>query len=93
MTQTMKYPASLQPTTTEALTLPSSGKAGSVPKATPTFPIWRGEPVDDDYNGKAILDFAGRPAFAEMAILWSLQNDGWQGIWVDTYLHKFRTDY
>ena len=89
----MKYPASLQPTTTETLTLPSSGKTVSVPKATPTFPSWRGEPVDDDFNGKPILDFAGRPAFAELAILWTLEKDGWQGFWVDSYRHKFRTGY
>src|SRR5450759_3272643 len=90
--QPMKYPVSLQPTTTETMTL-LSGRSVSFHKATPTFPIWRGDPVDDDYNGKTILDFAGRPAFAELAILWTLQNDGWQGFWVDTYRHLFRTGY
>jgi len=90
--QPMKYPASLQPTTTETMTLPS-GRSVSFPKTTPTFPLWRGDPVEDNYGGKDILDFDGRPAFAELAILWTLQNDGWQGVWVDSFCRAFRTGY
>jgi hypothetical protein len=88
----MKYPASLQPTTAETMTLPS-GRSVSFPKAMPTFAIWRGDPVEDNYGGKDILDFDGRPAFAEMVILRTLTNDGWQGVWVDTFGGGFRTDY
>jgi hypothetical protein len=88
--QPMKYPASLQPTTTESLTLPS-GRVVAFPKATPTFAKWPGEFVGSTYGKKAVLDFNGRPAFAELAILWTLQNDGWQGVWVDKKV--FRTDF
>jgi len=88
--QPMMYPASLQPTATETLTLPSR-RSVSFPKTTPTFPIWRGDPVEDNYGGKDILDFDSRPAFAEF--LWTLENDGWQGVWVDTFHRAFRTDY
>jgi hypothetical protein len=42
---------------------------------------------------KAVLDFNGRPAFAELAILWTLQHEGWQGVWVDSFRRAFRTDY
>jgi hypothetical protein len=42
---------------------------------------------------KAVLDFNGRPAFAELAILWTLQHEGWQGVWVDSFRGAFRTDY
>jgi hypothetical protein len=90
--QPMKYPVSLQPTTTEILTLPLRGSV-SLPKATPTFQKWRGDPVEDNFGGKTILDFEGRPAFAELYILWTLQKDGWQGVWVDSYRHLFRTGY
>jgi hypothetical protein len=88
----MKYPASLQPTTTETMTLPS-GRSMSFPKATPTFPTWRGEPVDKTYGRKTVLDFEGRPAFAELLILWTLQNESWQGVWVDSFRRAFRTGY
>jgi hypothetical protein len=88
----MNYPASLQPTTTESMTLPS-GRIVAFPKATPIFPRWRGDPVDKTYGKKAILDFHGRPAFAELVILWTLQNEGWQGVWVDSFRRAFRTGY
>src|ERR1700735_2453928 len=88
----MIYAASLQPTTRESLTLPS-GRIVSFPKATPTFPLWRGTPVDKTYGKKAVLDFNDRPAFAELAILWALQNEGWNGVWVDSFRRAFRTGY
>lgn len=87
----MNYPVSLRPTTTESLTLPS-GRIVAFPKATPTFTLWRGDPVES-YGRKTVLDIDGRPAFAELAILWSLQNAGWQGVWVDSFRHTFRTGY
>ena len=79
-------------TTFERLLLPS-GRIVDVPKATPSFSVWRGEQPADRYGKKPILDFEGRMAFAELAILWTLQKSGWKGVWVDTYSRKFRTDY
>jgi hypothetical protein len=70
-----------------------SGRIVDVPKATPSFSVWRGEPPADRYGKKPILDFEGRMAFAELAILWTLQESGWNGVWVDTYRRQFRTDY
>jgi hypothetical protein len=87
----MIYPASLQPTTTETMTLPS-GRIVAFPKTTPTFPRWRGPPVET-YGKKAVLDFDGRPAFAELVILWTLQNEGWQGVWIDSFRRAFRTGF
>src|SRR6516225_4051294 len=79
-------------TTFERLLLPS-GRIVDVPKATPSFSVWRGEQPADRYGKKPVLDFEGRMAFAELAILWSLQKSGWNGVWVDTYRRKFRADY
>jgi hypothetical protein len=88
--QLMKYAASLQPTTTESLKF-QSGRCVAIPKATPTFPRWHGDPVGKTYGGKAVLDINGRPAFAESLILWTLQKAGWDGVWVDRKV--FRTGY
>lgn len=73
------------------MTLPS-GRVVSFPQATPTFPKWLGRTVET-YGRKTILDFEGRPAFAELVILWTLQNEGWQGVWVDSFRRAFRTGY
>src|SRR5437660_1144180 len=76
---------------THSFVLPS-GKV-AVSKANPIFAAWLGAPLDDTYNGKAILSWHGRPAFAELAILWSMMEGGWDGVWIDTYRRKFRRGY
>jgi hypothetical protein len=88
----MQYPDLLIPYTTEEIELPSGTKV-LIPKATPVFEIWSGEPVDDTYNNKLVLNFNSEPAFAELATLKIFQSDGWDGVWVDTYRNKFRTSY
>jgi len=70
-------------TTFERLLLPS-GRIVDVAKATPSFSLWRGEQPPDRYGKKPVVDFDGRMAFAELAILWSLQKAGWNGLWVNT---------
>ena len=82
----------LKPTTTESLLLPS-GKTVTIQKATPSFTTWRGELPSDSYGNKAVLDFDGRMGFAELVILWTLEKQGWRGVWVDTYRNCFRQDY
>jgi hypothetical protein len=71
----------LQPTTTEQFRL-SAGNAVALPKATPRFLPWRGTPPSSTYGGKAVVDYLGRPAFAELVILWTLQAKGWEGAWI-----------
>jgi hypothetical protein len=88
----MKYPALLAPTTTQLFTLPSSGTV-EIPKATPAFTPWVGSPPADTYNGKPILEYEGRTAFAELAILWEFNSAGWDGVWIDTYSNAYRTGY
>lgn len=86
------YPEQLTPTAIENVKLPS-GKTVQLAKATPVFKLWTGEPVTETYGGKAVLDFYGKPQFAELGILRIFENDGWQGVWVDTYQNQFRTCY
>jgi hypothetical protein len=88
----MQYPDLLQTESAEAVHLPSAGVV-EVPKATPAFEKWTGEPIEDTYGGKIVLSFAGEPVFAELAILRTFQNSGWSGVWVDSFRKKYRVGY
>jgi hypothetical protein len=59
-----------------------------LPKTNPTFRRWSAPPPGDTFGGKTFLDFEGRPAFAELAILWSFIATGWNGVWVDSFGHR-----
>ncbi len=85
-------PLDLQPSTFERFELPN-GRIVRVPKAMPTFAPWAGKPPGNTFGGKAIVAHSGRPAFAELAILWSLQAKGWDGVWIDSYRRAFRQGY
>jgi len=64
-----------------SLTL-ASGQKEAVRKASPGFPVWAGEPPGSNYGGKPVVDFQGRPAFAELRILYTVDDAGWSGVWV-----------
>ena len=51
------------------------------------------EKITDTYGGKLVLDFDGKPEFAELGILRLFERAGWQGFWVDTFRKKYRTHY
>jgi hypothetical protein len=87
-----RYPEILKPTGYESIVI-SPGHVIDVPKATPIFHPWCGNNIRDDYNGKQILNVGGKPAFAELAILWAMHAVGWEGVWIDTYSRKYRTGY
>ena len=53
------------------------------------FEFWQGEMIDN-YGGKAILNFNGKPLFAELAALHMFTDLGFQGVWVDTFRNKYR---
>jgi hypothetical protein len=81
----------LRPNAFESFVLPG-GKV-DIPKACPTFPPWEGDLPGDTYGGKAVLEHAGEPAFAELVILRTFEADGWEGAWIDTYRNKLRKRY
>jgi hypothetical protein len=55
------------------------------------FRPWKGEPIQNTYGGKAILDSEGRAVFAELAIIDVLKQHGFDGAaWVDSYRKCFR---
>ena len=81
------YPDPLVPEALEAMVLPSGDEA-HVPKARPTFKRWTGEFTGDTYGNKPLVDMDGEPMFAELAILSLFRNEGWDGVWVDTFSRK-----
>lgn len=76
-------------TESEIFSLPS-GKQISIPKYFVEFKEWKGEPIPNTYNNKAVIDWNGEPVFAELAVLRLFQSHGWKGVWVDSYRRKFR---
>lgn len=55
-----------------------------------SFKKWLGSPIANTNGGKAVLDYQGRPLFAELVALQIYKESGWEGVWVDTYSSKFR---
>ncbi len=69
----------------------SSGASVLIQKYFLTFIPWKGAPIPNTYNGKAVIDWNGEPLFAELAVLRLFQSHGWEGVWVDSYRRKYRT--
>jgi hypothetical protein len=69
------------PTTWLQLQLTDTQKE-AVRLATPRFASWSGEAPGSSYGGKPFVEHRGRPAFAELAILWTLDEAGWPGVWI-----------
>jgi len=69
----------------------SSGASVLIQKYFLTFIPWKGAPIPNTYNGKAVTDWNGEPLFAELAVLRLFQSHGWEGVWVDSYRRKYRT--
>ena len=80
----MELPRDLVSVATEPFALPD-GRVVAVPKATPTFTSWRGQPLPDTFGGKPALDHAGEACFAELLILRIFLAAGWSARWVETY--------
>ena len=68
----------------------SSGAKIPIRKYFLEFNAWKGAPIPNTYNGKAVIDWNGEPVFAELAVLRLFQAHGWNGAWVDSYRRKFR---
>ncbi|MDO8521987.1 MAG: hypothetical protein Q7S08_01720 [bacterium] len=88
----MNIPKELQPTGTMDVTLPK-GATVSLSVCHPTFSLWEGNPAVFDYGKKPVLNYKGEACFAELVILRLLCEQGWDGIWVETYggTHYLRT--
>lgn len=55
------------------------------------FREWKGPPIKDTYGGKAVIEGAGGPVFAELALIDVLKQHGFDGAaWVDSFRNCFR---
>jgi hypothetical protein len=77
------YPGLLRPTATEAIN--SNGNVLTVPKVELQFRRWDGTPLSNTFGNKPLIDFGGRPVFAELCVYELLRLSGWQARWVETY--------
>lgn len=55
------------------------------------FEVWTGKPIKDSYGGKTVLVYNNQPLFAELVALQIFTDQGFQGVWVDTFKKKYRT--
>jgi hypothetical protein len=88
----IELPPELKATTKEKIKLPARWFV-EIQKVNPVFKQWTGESVGETYGNKDVLNFYGKPEFAELGILRLMEYSGWNGVWVDTYGSAFRTQY
>lgn len=74
----------LTATSFEEITL-SSGQKIQIPKCSPVFKKWMGQPIKETFGGKALVDVDGHPMFAELAIMHLFIASGWQARWIEVY--------
>ena len=63
-----------------------------VKKSFRELQVWDGVPINDTYGNKPILNYKGKPLFAELFALKLYNEKGYNGVWVDTFKRKFRTE-
>jgi hypothetical protein len=72
----------------------ANGGSIDVPKVNPRFQEWKGARDNiNTYGGKALINFRGELVFAEIAILKTFEDAGWEGGWIDTYRNKVWSDF
>ena len=56
-----------------------------IPKCKVSFDKWLGQPIENTFGGKPLLNFEGTPVFAELLISKIFKNEGWNTRWIETY--------
>lgn len=77
------FPSLLRPNTIEQVLV--NGHSYSVPKVELQFRCWDGISLSNTLNGKPLIDFGGKPVFAELSVYELMRLSGWQARWVCTY--------
>jgi hypothetical protein len=75
------YPEGLEPDHEEMI----PGLEVTVPGVNLVFKRWRGKPIKDDYGGRQVVDYEGKPMFAEIAIVRMAVKAGWSAFWQQAY--------
>jgi len=85
------YPSLLKPTDIELFKF--NDKTVEIPKAILTFKQWNGTPIANTFGGKPLIDFDGKPMFAELAVMKLFKISGWQARWIETYGANLKTPF
>jgi len=56
-----------------------------IPKCQTEFKKWAGITPSESFGRKPFLDYKGQPVFAEILVLKTMQDAGWQARWISTY--------
>lgn len=57
----------------------------TIPERSASFSKWTGAPLVNDFGGKGVVEFDGKPMFAELAIAEMLKSEGYSVRWAETY--------
>jgi hypothetical protein len=68
----------------------SSGEQVLIQKYFLNFKKWDGQSIPNTYGNKTVINLKEEPVFAELAVLRLFQDQGWEGVWVDSYRRKYR---
>ena len=79
----LSFPSLLRPTTTESILVQDQELL--IPKVELTLRSWTGATILNTFGGKPLLDFGGRPVFAELCAYELARLSGWEARWVETY--------
>lgn len=79
----IEYPSLLRPTTAESMLV--AGQLVAIPKVELRLRPWTGAVIGNTFGGKPLIDFGGRPVFAELCVYELLRLSGWDARWVETY--------
>jgi hypothetical protein len=82
----MPYPKNLEPDHEEVYEL--EGQSYAVPGVSLKFKKWDGLTIANTFGGKPLIDYDGKPMFAELAIQRMAVKGGWSARWVETYASK-----
>lgn len=77
------YPKGLAPDHTEPLN--ANGKVVDVPAVNVIFNQWNGKKIQNTFGVKPVVDYEGKPMFAELAIMQMVIRGGWSSRWVEVY--------
>jgi hypothetical protein len=61
-------------------------------KSIHKLPLWTGKKIADTYGNKTVLDYRGIPLYAELYVLKTFKEKGFDGVWADTYRRRFHTE-
>jgi hypothetical protein len=87
----MHYPALLTPDHEEIFKI--LDQTVTILGVSLTFKKWLGQPIANTFGGKPLIDYKGKPMFAELAIQRMAVASGWSARWVETYGSKGDNPY